>query len=80
MDKLAIQKNRISADQLLDILAFNLCKLQKCKKCQMWAHQDDIKFLHPLINSVEGDRFMCSACYDENMIIIDVVPRKYNIL
>lgn len=78
MEKLIIQKNRITTDQLIDALAFSLCKLQKCKKCNMYAHQDDIKFLHPLIGSVEGDRFMCSQCYNENIVVIDILPRKLN--
>ncbi len=70
MDKLAIQKNRITIDKIIETIAFSNYKLQKCKKCGMFAQQDDIKFLHPLLASIDGDRFMCSACYDENVDII----------
>lgn len=68
MNKVILQKTRITNEQIMEAFAYSLFKLQKCKKCGLYAHQDEIKFLHPLICSIDGDRFMCTTCYDENII------------
>ncbi len=65
MEKLITLKTSITDRQILDALAYGFAKLQRCRVCDKYAHEDEIKFVHPLAMTFQNDqeRFMCSACY-----------------
>lgn len=66
MKNLTILKTSITDRQFLEAIAYEIGKLQRCKVCDKFAHEDEIKFLHPLASNFlnEQERFMCSTCYN----------------
>lgn len=56
---------RISVDKIIEAVAFDLYHLKICKRCKFYTSESEIKYLHPLLSSKNGDKYMCSKCYDD---------------
>lgn len=58
-------KCRISIDKIIESIAFDLYQLKICQRCKFYSSESEIRYLHPLISVKNGDKYMCSKCYDE---------------